>query len=205
MSRKKISRKLTNINQVRIIGGQFKRRNISFIDASGLRPTPDRLRETIFNWLMHNIHGSNVLDACSGSGVLGFEALSRGASKVTFIEANQKQCEQLIDSTNQLRLSKEQVSIHHGEAQIIISTLDKPFDLVFLDPPYSSDLWLPIIYALLNKNLITNDTILYIESDRDLDLIFEQFSIEYEEHQIIVLKTKKIGIIYSSLIQIIKN
>ena len=80
--------KSSSAGQVRIIGGQFKRRSVSFIDAEGLRPTPDRLRETLFNWLLADIHGAYVLDSCAGSGVLGFEALSRGAAHCTFIEMN---------------------------------------------------------------------------------------------------------------------
>lgn len=75
-------------NQVRIIGGQYKRRLISFVDADGLRPTPDRLRETLFNWLLADTLDALVLDVCAGSGVLGIEALSRGAKQAVLIEPN---------------------------------------------------------------------------------------------------------------------
>ncbi len=89
---------------VRIIGGQYKRRIVSFIDAEGLRPTPDRLRETLFNWLIADIHDAKVLDSCAGSGVLGFEALSRGAAHTTFIEVSPAQVTMLRQSAEQLRL-----------------------------------------------------------------------------------------------------
>ena len=92
---------------VRIIGGQFKRRIVSFIEADGLRPTPDRLRETLFNWLLADIHGARVLDSCAGSGVLGFEALSRGAAHTTFIEVNTAQSNNaLIPQLTRLSLAR---------------------------------------------------------------------------------------------------
>ena len=83
--------KPTAAGEVRIIGGQLKRRVVRFVDAEGLRPTPDRLRETLFNWLISDIHDAQVLDSCAGSGVLGFEALSRGAAYCIFIEMNAAQ------------------------------------------------------------------------------------------------------------------
>ena len=88
--------------EVRIIGGQFKRRIVRFVESEGLRPTPDRLRETLFNWLIADIRDAHVLDSCAGSGVLGFEALSRGASHCTFIEMNVLQSQMLRQSAEQL-------------------------------------------------------------------------------------------------------
>ncbi len=77
-----------NSNTLRIIGGEWRSRKLPFVDAPGLRPTPDRIRETLFNWLQGNIHGANCIDMFAGSGALGFEALSRGAKDVIFIEKN---------------------------------------------------------------------------------------------------------------------
>lgn len=139
-------KKAKNIKQsaasnVRIIGGQFKRRNVNFIEAEGLRPTPDRLRETLFNWLLADIHGAQVLDSCAGSGVLGFEALSRGAARCTFIETNRDQCQMLLQSAEQLRLDTESYQILHGAAQQILSQNQESqfpsaqsFDIIFIDP-----------------------------------------------------------------------
>ncbi len=157
---------------VRIIGGQFKRRNINFIDADGLRPTPDRLRETVFNWLLTDIYGARVLDSCAGSGVLGFETLSRGAAHCSFIELSQAQSQMLLQSAQQLPLDEQCYHIIHGAAeQVIRQNLlhQPPFDIVFIDPPYAKDLWQPILSALIANHLITTDSLIYLEADKDLN------------------------------------
>ena len=156
---------------VRIIGGQFKRRVVSFIDADGLRPTPDRLRETLFNWLLADIHGAYVLDSCAGSGVLGFEALSRGAVHTTFIELNPMQSNMLRHSAEQLRLDTTTYQITTGSAEQVLSQhqlTQRPFDIVFIDPPYAQDLWQPILTALITRDLIDTNTLIYLEADNDL-------------------------------------
>lgn len=159
------------VGQVRIIGGQFKRRNIRFIDSDGLRPTPDRLRETIFNWLIADIHGARVLDCCAGSGVLGFEALSRGSAHCTFIEASRDQVHMLRQSAELLQLPMDSHTILQGFAEVMLKQLQSQaaFDIVFIDPPYAQDLWQPILNALTTHGLIDADTLLYIESDKALD------------------------------------
>ena len=162
---------------VRIIGGQFKRRSVSFIDAEGLRPTPDRLRETLFNWLIADIHDAQVLDSCAGSGVLGFEALSRGAAHTTFIEINPAQSNMLCQSAEQLRLSANTYQIIQGTAEQVLTqnqTLPHHFDIVFIDPPYAQDLWQPILTALIKQSLITTETLIYLEADKDLTLQLNQ-------------------------------
>ncbi len=162
---------------VRIIGGQFKRRSVSFIDAEGLRPTPDRLRETLFNWLIADIHDAQVLDSCAGSGVLGFEALSRGAAHTTFIEINPAQSNMLRQSAEQLRLDTANYQIVQGTAEQVLTqnqTLPHHFDIVFIDPPYAQDLWQPILMALIKKSLISTETLIYLEADKDLTLQLNQ-------------------------------
>lgn len=159
------------VGNVRIIGGQFKRRNVSFIDADGLRPTPDRLRETLFNWLLADIHGARVLDSCAGSGVLGFEALSRGAAHCTFIEFNQAQAKMLEQSAQQLKLDTEYYKIIAGAAEKLLNQdpyFSAPFDIVFIDPPYAQNLWQPILMALIKQRLIDNNSLIYLEADKDL-------------------------------------
>lgn len=162
---------------VRIIGGQFKRRSVSFIDAEGLRPTPDRLRETLFNWLIADIHDAQVLDSCAGSGVLGFEALSRGAAHTTFIEINPAQSNMLRQSAEQLRLATNSYQIIQGTAEQVLTqnqTLPHHFDIVFIDPPYAQDLWQPILTALIKQSLISTETLIYLEADKDLTLQLNQ-------------------------------
>ena len=162
---------------VRIIGGQYKRRIVSFIDAEGLRPTPDRLRETLFNWLIADIHDAKVLDSCAGSGVLGFEALSRGAAHTTFIEVNPAQVTMLRQSAEQLRLDASNYQIIQGTAEQVLTqnqTIQRHFDIVFIDPPYAQDLWQPILTALIKQSLINTETLIYLEADKDLTLQLDQ-------------------------------
>ena len=170
---------------VRIIGGQFKRRSVSFIDAEGLRPTPDRLRETLFNWLIADIHDAQVLDSCAGSGVLGFEALSRGAAHTTFIEINPAQSNMLRQSAEQLRLDTANYQIVQGTAEQVLTqnqTLPHHFDIVFIDPPYAQDLWQPILTALIKKSLISTETLIYLEADKDLTLQLNQLVANLNEN-----------------------
>lgn len=170
---------------VRIIGGQFKRRSVSFIDAEGLRPTPDRLRETLFNWLIADIHDAQVLDSCAGSGVLGFEALSRGAAHTTFIEINPAQSNMLRQSAEQLRLATNTYQIIQGTAEQVLTqnqTLPHHFDIVFIDPPYAQDLWQPILTALIKQSLITTETLIYLEADKDLTLQLNQLVASVNEN-----------------------
>ncbi|HAV48366.1 MAG TPA: 16S rRNA (guanine(966)-N(2))-methyltransferase RsmD [Psychrobacter sp.] len=162
---------------VRIIGGQYKRRIVSFIDAEGLRPTPDRLRETLFNWLLADIHDAKVLDSCAGSGVLGFEALSRGAAHTTFIEVSSAQVTMLRQSAEQLRLDASNYQIIQGTAEQVLTqnqTIQRHFDIVFIDPPYAQDLWQPILTTLIKQSLINTETLIYLEADKDLTLQLDQ-------------------------------
>lgn len=152
------------MNQVRIIGGQWKRRLIRFEAINGLRPTPDRVRETLFNWLMWDITGAQVLDTCAGSGALGIEALSRGASHCVFIEADRKQAEQL--KANLLQLQCTTAEIITDKAELALGTLNAGFDVVFLDPPYSLDLWATL--ANLIDPLLNPAARIYVEADRPL-------------------------------------
>ncbi|STZ56174.1 Ribosomal RNA small subunit methyltransferase D [Moraxella lacunata] len=179
-------------NQVRIIGGQFKRRSISFVDADGLRPTPDRLRETLFNWLMADIHDAKVLDVCAGSGVLGFEALSRGASHVVMIEPNPTQARTIKHNADILKLTHSQLSIINGTAQTALPTLGTPFDIIFIDPPYALDIWHDIISSIIEHGLYHADTLCYIESDTALDDILTPFSAN-------LYKSVKVGQVYAGV------
>ena len=153
-------------NQLRIIGGEWKRRQLAFASIDGLRPTPDRVRETLFNWLMWNIQNSNVLDLCAGSGALSFEALSRGASQVVMIEPNRTQAAFLTDNLQLLKVTSQHAKLKIATAQQVVPTLKEQFDLVFLDPPYSLDLWQEL--AQLAEPLIKDKAFIYVEADRDL-------------------------------------
>lgn len=137
-------------NQVRIIGGEYRRRILHFPDAAGLRPTPDRVRETLFNWLGQELIGMACLDAFAGSGALGFEAASRHAARVVMLESSRQALEAL--KRNRELLKAERVEIQQVEALAWMRTSTECFDLIFLDPPFASGLIgqaLPLAAALL--------------------------------------------------------
>jgi 16S rRNA (guanine966-N2)-methyltransferase len=153
------------MNQVRIIGGEWKRRLIRFDTVNGLRPTPDRVRETLFNWLMWDVAGAQILDVCAGSGALGIEALSRGAAQCVFIEADSKQSEQIKTSLAQLQCTTAKVICARAE-QALAKMGGSGFDVVFLDPPYSLELWTTL--ANLIDPLLNTAAKIYVEADRPM-------------------------------------
>ena len=170
---------------VRIIGGQFKRRTVNFIDADGLRPTPDRLRETLFNWLIADMHSAHVLDSCAGSGVLGFESLSRGAAHCTFIEMSAAQSQMLRQSAEQLRLDPTTYQIIQGAAEQVLTQNplnQRHFDVVFIDPPYAEDLWQPILTTLITQALINTETLIYLEADKALEEQLSELAAKLNEN-----------------------
>ena len=125
-------------NQVRIIGGDYRRRRLRFSPQAGLRPTPDRVRETLFNWLGQDLTGMRVLDAFAGSGALGFEAASRHAARVVMLEASASAVEALV--ANRTLLGAAQVEIFRANAMLWLARNAEVFDLVLLDPPFDGDL-----------------------------------------------------------------
>lgn len=145
MSRKKPQKnnKRSNTNTLRIIGGEWRSRKLSFIDAEGLRPTPDRIRETLFNWLQGTIHGANCLDLFAGSGTLGLEALSRGSAQVDFVEKNKAVAKQLESN---LVLLKSDAKVHQEDALDYLQEYKSSkkrgggYNIIFLDPPYRQNL-----------------------------------------------------------------
>lgn len=151
--------------QVRIIGGRWKRTPLPVLEADGLRPTPDRVRETLFNWLGQDMAGLACLDLFAGSGALGFEAASRGAATVTMVEANPRVARQLRD--NQYRLGAEHIQILQGDAFAIAAQMpDAAFDVVFLDPPFAHD-WIGPSLAHAAR-LVRDHGAVYVESDSPL-------------------------------------
>ena len=137
-------------NRVRIIGGRYRRRLLDFPDADGLRPTPDRVRETLFNWLGQDLPGWRCLDLFAGSGALGFEAASRGAGRVTLVEREREAAAAL--ERNRALLGAEAVRVVRADALAWLAANREPYDLVFLDPPFASGLagqLLPMLVAHL--------------------------------------------------------
>ncbi|BEV72388.1 MULTISPECIES: 16S rRNA (guanine(966)-N(2))-methyltransferase RsmD [unclassified Paludibacterium] len=147
-------------NKVRIIGGEHRRRLLSFPDSAGLRPTPDRVRETVFNWLGQNLYGKKCLDLFSGSGAMGFEAASRGASSVVMVEKS-KAVAASLQSNRQL-LAAGNVDVQCTDALQYLRHSREVFDVVFVDPPYDSDLLQQVLPML--PGLLAPEAVVYLES-----------------------------------------
>jgi 16S rRNA (guanine966-N2)-methyltransferase len=151
--------------QVRIVGGSYRRRLLAFPARPGLRPTPDRVRETLFNWLGQVLDGFACLDLFAGSGALGFEAASRGARRVVMIERDRVACAALI--ANRKLLGASAVEVVTGDAFGWLARAAERFDVVFLDPPFRQNV-LPELLRLLPRVLAARARV-YVESERPLD------------------------------------
>ncbi|NLR76139.1 16S rRNA (guanine(966)-N(2))-methyltransferase RsmD [Leeia aquatica] len=148
-------------NQVRIIGGQWRRRLLSFPDGDGLRPTSDRVRETVFNWLGQDLHGQSCLDLFAGSGALSFEAASRHAARVVALELSHSVVRQL--KQNRQLLQAQQIDIVPGDALQWLRQSSEQFDVIFADPPFAANL-LPAVLPLVAARLKPGGR-LYIEGE----------------------------------------
>ncbi|WP_317932149.1 16S rRNA (guanine(966)-N(2))-methyltransferase RsmD [Halioxenophilus sp. WMMB6] len=158
--------------QLRIIAGQWRGRKLAFPALDGLRPTGDRIRETLFNWLQAELPGARCLDLFAGSGALGLEALSRGAAHCTFIDSQASACQALKANLAKLSCTAAQVlqtdavtwlqqsaaSLHSGQT---------PVQVVFCDPPFAKGLWAEAIEALAASPLLASDAWIYIETPKD--------------------------------------
>jgi 16S rRNA (guanine966-N2)-methyltransferase len=158
-------------NQIRIIGGQWRSRQISFYDAPGLRPTPGRVRETLFNWLQYDIPSSRCLDLYAGSGALGFEAASRGAKSVVQVENNPDACRALKESV--LKLAATQVKIVQSDVCRYLSGDAEAFDIVFLDPPFGLSLTVQSCRWLEDKGWLSQHAKIYVEAESKLKFMDE--------------------------------
>ncbi len=155
--------KVKRPNEVRIIGGSWKRSKLPVIDAPGLRPTPDRVRETLFNWLGQDLSGWRCLDIFAGSGALGFEAASRGASEVSLIERDSRLVRSLREV--QERLKATSVRIEVGDAlSWMARCAPSRFDLIFIDPPFDADLFDKALGAA--ARVVVPSGFIYLEADR---------------------------------------
>ncbi len=148
-------------NKIRIIGGEWRSRLITFPSVADLRPTPDRIRETVFNWLGQDMSGKTCLDLFAGSGAMGFEAASRGAERVVMIESNPEVLKAL--KSNSQKLGAKQIQLAARDALKFMDSDRQLFDVIFLDPPYRLGL-LPQLLSLLPLHL-AEDGLVYMEND----------------------------------------
>jgi len=154
---------------IRIISGKYRGRKLPVLMAEGLRPTTDRVKETLFNWLMPYIQESMCLDCFAGSGGLGFEALSRGAKNVTLLELNKAAAMQL--EKNKALLKTEQITIVNTNSLTFLAHCSQKFSIVFIDPPFRQGLAAKTISLLsnniINKQLLESNALIYIEMESE--------------------------------------
>jgi 16S rRNA (guanine966-N2)-methyltransferase len=148
--------------QIRIIGGEWRGRKLKVPDVADLRPTPDRVRETLFNWLAPVIAGANCLDLFAGSGALGFEALSRGAAQVVMVDFSAEVVSLLQQEKEMLKA--EHIEIYCAKVPEQLKLPAKPFDIVFLDPPYQQNSLLSCCFYLEEKAFLADNAYIYLEA-----------------------------------------
>lgn len=152
---------------VRIIAGKYKGRKIEVIDLPGLRPTHDRIRETLFNWLMEDVPDAECLDLFAGTGALGFEALSRGAKSVTFVDSEPAVLKAIASNA-------ERLGVHAIDTQRVRfpkqlpSLADNTFDIAFVDPPFHRGLIEPVAAWLERSGCLKKEALVYLEFEREI-------------------------------------
>lgn len=179
--------KTSKTNQVRINAGIWRSRMLKFPDVEGLRPTPERVRITVFNWLEQDLTGKTCLDLFSGTGAFGFEALSRNAKNVTMVEYSRQAYQSLIQ--NQSLLKAENCQILNQDAMQFLDRNNEKFDVIFCDPPYNKG-WLNQLLPTLNQHL-TENGLVYLEAEYEVK--------SSEKWQ--VIKQNKAGNVYYHLLK----
>jgi|SRR5574344_134823 16S rRNA (guanine966-N2)-methyltransferase len=149
---------------IRIIGGIHKGRKLPVLDSEGLRPTTDRVKETLFNWLMFSVRNAKCLDLFAGSGSLGFEALSRQAESVTMIEKEKKVFQNLQKCADILK--ENNLKLINGDALSFLKNTTDSYNIVFLDPPFRKD-FLNEIFNLLTPSIVPNNAFVYVEQEAE--------------------------------------
>ncbi|WP_286270674.1 16S rRNA (guanine(966)-N(2))-methyltransferase RsmD [Thalassotalea hakodatensis] len=164
-TKQKTTPKKNSLGSIRIIAGKHRGRKLPVINADGLRPTTDRVKETVFNWLMPYMNDSKCLDCFSGAGSLGFEAISRGATRVDMLELNKHAATQL--TKNKALLVADNCHIHHVDSlSFLAQPVTETFDIIFIDPPFRQQL-LPKVIMLLQKGWLAPDALIYVEQELD--------------------------------------
>lgn len=162
----------TSNQTLRIIGGNYRGRKITFPDVPDIRPTPNRIRETLFNWLTPYLPGAHCLEPFAGSGILSIEALSRGARSATILDKSRTIIHHIEQQLNSLGMDPTRVSLHQDDAINWIKQASGPrmrsFDIVFLDPPFASNLLQQTCDLLARSKLLSVSALVYLESDAEL-------------------------------------
>lgn len=183
----KLSKAATN--QVRINAGVWRSRLLKFPDVEGLRPTPERVRITVFNWLGQDLTGKTCLDLFAGTGAFGFEALSRNAKNVVMVENSKAAYQSLLQ--NQNLLGAQNCQILHQDAQQFLANNSQKFDIIFCDPPYNKN-WLEKLLPILNQHVSENGVV-YMEAESKIEA----------NHNWQIIKQNKTGNVYYHLLKLV--
>lgn len=183
------------MGEVRVIAGLWRGRKLPVLNAEGLRPTTDRVKETLFNWLMMDVANARCLDCFAGSGSLGIEALSRQAQAVVFLEKFATAAQQLKKNLASLKTDKGTVINTDTLAYLAQKNNDKPFDIIFIDPPFHHQFVPQILPLLQQNNWLAENALIYIETEKNHPplLLAENWQI---------IKEKSAGMVTSRLIQV---
>jgi 16S rRNA (guanine966-N2)-methyltransferase len=187
--------KTVSSSSLRIIGGIWRGSKVSFAELPQVRPSPSRVRETLFNWLQGEIAGKSCLELFSGSGILSFEALSRGAGQVVLVDQEAEVCRQQRNSFQQLNVSPDLFSIYCSSAEKYLEAPSShPFDVIFMDPPFLMADYQPLVKTIIDNQWLQRDGLIYIESGIKLgqDKKFADLPI---------IKQKQAGQVHSTLMR----
>ena len=183
MARNRRPARIQALNSLRIIGGKWRGRKLHFADAEGLRPTGDRIRETLFNWLMAEIPGTHCLDLFSGSGALAIEALSRGATTVTLVESSPEVAAQLARNLEKLGAADDSDLVIANALQWLDQAAPQRYQVVFVDPPFGLNLWSDCLQLLHSRGWLAQDACVYVERPRGTVIaVPDNWSLHREKH-----------------------
>jgi len=176
--------------RIRIISGQWRGRKVAVLDSPGLRPTGDRARETLFNWLGPSIHGQSCLDLFAGSGALGLEAASRGAARVVMLELDRRVVDHLR-SQIETWPDRDRLEIHQADALRWIERDQDRYDLVFVDPPHGLGLQIAALRSLLSNQCLNPGARVYVESG--LTEAWEEGASDWLEEHFELIRSRRVG------------
>lgn len=155
---------------MRIIGGKYRGRVLASFDGEAVRPTADRVKESLFNILSLRFYGARVLDLFCGSGALGLESLSRGAGEVVFNDKSKDSVAILKKNMRALKLDDgKETKVFNLDAEVFLDGVHKPFDIIFIDPPYALDVGVRAVEKIARKGLLSDDGVLVFERDKPFD------------------------------------
>ena len=157
---------------MRVIAGTRRKIQLNTIEGSNTRPTTDRIKETLFNMIQDEIYGARFLDLFSGSGQIGIEALSRGAAFATFVENNPKAFKCIEDNIKKTKFEAESSLISRDVLSALSTMKSEPFSIVFMDPPYNTDVERDVLISLKDKSLIDEDSLIIIEASLESDFSY---------------------------------